>query len=448
MSEFLRDILEEHLEEADFLFGQRRAALFDDVYDLADLAELEERLLAHVDGLVVAGEEGWELLAPKLTGEDAGEAFTAALAALASNRKERREAVLAALPGASEDGLPGLVAALQLIEARDLHEPLRELVAEAEAPLAAAVIDILAFWRHGLVPEELRRILASEDAPIRRAGLRAAAAMGWTQFAGECAAALADDDPQPCGEAVACAWTLGHEDALRTVREQLAAGETAAADLQIWLGLGGESRDGALLAAGLQNEELARGAVVALGWLGDPGRIDDLVALLGDPGRAELWRAVAAAIVRITGVDLRVEGLLAEGPPPDPESEPGTEPEPEPETDEEAPDESAGSDEEQEEEDDFAEPLEDPDEDLPWPDPDRLTAWWQEARSGFVAGRRLRYGRPFDRAAVVSVLKAGGMGERQWAARELARLTPGEPLLETRALAWHQNRRMARISVG
>ena len=36
--EFLRDILEEHLEEADFLYTQRRNALSYDDYDLADLA--------------------------------------------------------------------------------------------------------------------------------------------------------------------------------------------------------------------------------------------------------------------------------------------------------------------------------------------------------------------------------------------------------------------------
>lgn len=435
MSEFLRDILEEHLEEADFLFGQRQAALGDDVYDLADLAGLEERLLAHVDGLVVAGPEGWALLEPKLTGDDPGEAFAAALAALASGVKERREAVLAALPAASADALPGLTAALQLIEARDLHEPLREIVGAAEAPVAAAVIEILAFWRHGLAPEELEHILASEDPLIRCAGLRAAAAMGWTGFGERCAAELAGEDAELQAQAVRCGWTLGRADALQTVRTKLAAGDPAAADLQIWLGLGGDPRDGKLLSAGLENEELARGAVVALGWLGDPGRIDELVALLGRPERADLWRIVAAAIVRITGVDLGAERLLADGPPTEPQAETGSEAEPE------TADETA-------DEDDFADPPLDPDEDLSWPDPDRLAAWWQEHGAEFPAGTRLRSGRPFDRQAVLNVLQTGGLGERQLAACELAHLAPGTALLETRALAWHQNRRMARISAG
>lgn len=437
--EFLRDILEEHLEEADFLYGQRQAALFDDVYDLAGLAELEERLLAHIDGLVVAGDEGWEMLEPKLAGDDPGEAFAAALAALASGVKERRDAVLAALPGASEDALPGLTAALQLIEARDLHEPLRELVAEAAAPVAAAVIDILAFWRHGLAPEELQHILASDEPLIRCAGLRAAAALGWTQFAGECATALAGDDETLRAEAAGCAWTLGHAGALQTVREKLAAGDESAAELQIWLGLGGDRSDGKLLAAGLQNADLARGAVMALGWLGDPDRLDDLVALLRDPERAGLWRQIAAAIVRTTGVDLGAAGLLAEGPPAEPE-----EAEPEAAA---TPDEADETDEADEAADDFADSAADPDEDLPWPDPDRLAEWWQANRTRFGSGRRLRWGREFDRKAVLAVLQRGGMGERQWAARELARLGPGSPMLETRALAWNQNRRMARISV-
>lgn len=428
--EFLRDILEEHLEEADFLYGQRQAALLDDVYDLAGLAELEERLLAHIDGLVVAGEEGWELLEPKLTGDVEGEAFTAALAALASGVQERREAVLAALPKATEDALPGLTAALQLIETRDLHEPLRELVAEAEAPVAAAIIDILAFWRHGLAPEELAHILASDEPRVRCAGLRAAAAMGWTQFAGECAAVIDDPDGDATlrAEAIGCAWTLGHAGALQTVREKLAAGDESVAELQIWLGLGGDRGDGKLLAAGLGNADLARGAVIALGWLGDPERLDDLVALLQDAERNHLWRQIAAAIVRVTGVDLREAGLLADDP------VTGAK-------------ESGESDETDAGEDDFADLSTDPDEDLPWPDPDRLAEWWQANRSGFGTGRRLRWGREFDRTAVLAVLQGGGMGERQWAARELARLDAGSAQLETRALAGNQNRRMTRISV-
>ena len=69
----LLDILEEHLEEADFLWQQRENALADRVYTLNDLAELKERLLAHLNGLVLAEKHGWDLLQPKLAGGKVGE---------------------------------------------------------------------------------------------------------------------------------------------------------------------------------------------------------------------------------------------------------------------------------------------------------------------------------------------------------------------------------------
>src|SRR3989304_1971049 len=80
----LIDILEEHLEEADFLWQQRQNALYDRVYNLNDLAELEERLLAHLDGLVLGEKEAWKLLEPKLSNGEEGEVFSAAFVALDS----------------------------------------------------------------------------------------------------------------------------------------------------------------------------------------------------------------------------------------------------------------------------------------------------------------------------------------------------------------------------
>ena len=49
----LLDIVEEHLEEADFLWSHRQSVLPDRGSTLYRLAELEERLLAHLGGLVL-----------------------------------------------------------------------------------------------------------------------------------------------------------------------------------------------------------------------------------------------------------------------------------------------------------------------------------------------------------------------------------------------------------
>ena len=425
--EFLRDILEEHLEEADFLYTQRRSALSDDDYDLDDLTDLEERLLAHIDGLIVAGDEAWELLSGLLSGGDEGEAFTAALVALGSGNKERRLELLTAFGKASEETLAGLREAFGLWGLGDLADPLRDLVSAAETETAAAVLDVLVFHRAGLTAEERAGVLESEESKIRIAGLRAAAAMGWQDFADRAAEFLSEDDAELVAEAVRAGFILGDDRGLKTCRALLAGGDASGAGLQIWLGLAGRCEDLALLSAGLDSDELGRGAAIALGWLGYPEAVDKLLEVLD---RTELARPIGEAVGRITGVDLAAAGLVL----PDQD-----------ETEEESADADAAP---EPEDDDFADPVEDPDEHLAWPDPEKLKAWWQENRANFKTGHRHRYGSDFDREALLGVLQSGGLAERHLVACELARMSPGDVLLETRSLAWAQNRRLVKISGG
>ena len=53
----LWDVVEEHFEEAAFLFGQWESSLYSARFDLAGLGKIEKRLEAHVDGLIVSGTE-------------------------------------------------------------------------------------------------------------------------------------------------------------------------------------------------------------------------------------------------------------------------------------------------------------------------------------------------------------------------------------------------------
>jgi hypothetical protein len=97
MSIIIIDIIEEHLEEADFLSRQRGNALGDRAYNLSRFSELEERLLAHLDVLVLAESDAWNLLKPKLTEGDRGEAYAAAFVALVSGEVAYRDELTKAL---------------------------------------------------------------------------------------------------------------------------------------------------------------------------------------------------------------------------------------------------------------------------------------------------------------------------------------------------------------
>jgi uncharacterized protein (TIGR02270 family) len=93
------DVIEEHLDEATYLYGEWRRAFDSPLYTLGELARgLEERFFAHWDGLVVGGAPVAEqLLMPLLGGEQEAEAERLVVAALALLDQGRGKAVVKAL---------------------------------------------------------------------------------------------------------------------------------------------------------------------------------------------------------------------------------------------------------------------------------------------------------------------------------------------------------------
>src|SRR6266853_363233 len=92
--ELVPAVLDQHAEDAAFLWLTRDNAARAPHYSLADLVKLDDRVEAHVDGLRVAGDDGWTLALDELKHPEAGEYFAAMVLALESGRKEKIAAVL------------------------------------------------------------------------------------------------------------------------------------------------------------------------------------------------------------------------------------------------------------------------------------------------------------------------------------------------------------------
>src|SRR5436309_12104413 len=80
-------------------------------YTLADLAKLDGRVEAHLDGLRIAGEEGWQLCRKELAWKEPGEVFAAAVLAFESGEESRIKEVLE-VGTKSPELVRGLVSAL------------------------------------------------------------------------------------------------------------------------------------------------------------------------------------------------------------------------------------------------------------------------------------------------------------------------------------------------
>ena len=118
-------MLTSHADEAAFLWVLRDAAVGAPHYKLEHLARLDNRVEAHIDGLRVAGEAGWELALEQLGYEEAGEVFAAGVLALESRDPARIDRVLEVAERVPETAR-GFVSALGWVEQAHLQGTVRE----------------------------------------------------------------------------------------------------------------------------------------------------------------------------------------------------------------------------------------------------------------------------------------------------------------------------------
>jgi uncharacterized protein (TIGR02270 family) len=87
----------------------------------------------------------------------------------------------------------------------------------------------------------------------------------------------------------------------------------------------------------------------------------------------------------------------------------------------------------------------DSDDELPWPDLERIHAWWDANHSRFQSGARHFMGEPPTVLHCRKVLREGFQSQRIAAAEHLNLLQPGTPLFNVAAPAWRQQRWLAEV---
>jgi uncharacterized protein (TIGR02270 family) len=80
----------------------------------------------------------------------------------------------------------------------------------------------------------------------------------------------------------------------------------------------------------------------------------------------------------------------------------------------------------------------DRDSGLDWPDPERVTRWWEANRRSFSTRVRIFMGAPLTSGHCLKILREGYQRQRIAAAQYLCLLNPGTPLINTNAPAWRQ----------
>ncbi|HWA97947.1 MAG TPA: TIGR02270 family protein [Pirellulales bacterium] len=410
MTESIANIVAQHAEEAAFLWLLRDAAAVAPHYALEDLARLDGRLDAHLEGLRVAGADGWSALASELEKGQPGEVFACAAVALASGDAAKLDQVVETAVAAPPLGR-AVVAALGWLPTKTAMARLQPLLASSHA--AVRPIALAGAVAHRQHPgAALEAALKQPEPALRSVALRAVGKLGALKHLPEARAALKSSD-------VACrfaaAWTLGllappDRDVMRTLQDTVLDVPRWRDDaLQVLMRRVDVAGGGKWLAACFEKPELQRLAIIGFGYLGDPAAVPRLIEVMKQPALA---RVAGEAFCAITGLHLQYDRLEAA----------------KPAGFEAGPTESPA--------DDAVEP--DPDESLPWPDQAKVARWWSEHSSRFAPGVRHLLGKPISVEGLAHALAVGRQRQRAAAAVELAIRRPGTPLFEVRAPGFRQ----------
>ncbi|MDC0669993.1 TIGR02270 family protein [Nannocystis radixulma] len=401
----LWDVLEEHLDEAEFLWGQWEQSLVAPNYTLEEVeTTVEPRLFAHLDGLVIGGAAAAErLLVPALESDESTRVSAAAFALLLGPVESALDTLFTVLQDLPEQR-PGLVRAFACSDRADLVPRLQACLSDVDEAIVAAAAEALLF-RDEPVSDALSVLLASDDPAARSLGLRALAGeANGAAHVRAIHAGLADDDPRVVDAAISAGLLLAPAPTWTRVR---ARAEEPDGDLALLLlALRGQAGDHAAVAALLADPSRRPAAIHALGHVGAPEWVDACLEWLDDAAAGPL---VGEMMQALTSVALEDEGLTL-----------------------------AVEDESLEHT---------PEDDLPRPDPLPTMQWWLRRRAQYEDGQRYLHGRPRTRAEVLEGLTSGPMRRRPALLLDLQLAAPRGVLLrlQPRAPAARQREQLTEL---
>jgi hypothetical protein len=145
---YIPDLLNFHLEELEFLWGQRRLALHSRRYFLRDFLHLNERLEAHIQGLLAVPDVLPDLLLPQLfAAESRDSVFAAACPLLRLAKLELTEQMLKCFEQADALVLTGFRDAFSFAPMGQFVNGLKRILSEGEPLYAAHAATALANLR-------------------------------------------------------------------------------------------------------------------------------------------------------------------------------------------------------------------------------------------------------------------------------------------------------------
>ncbi|ATB41055.1 hypothetical protein CYFUS_006517 [Cystobacter fuscus] len=295
--DWLRDILEEHVEELTALWPRRPRAWRTPGFSVRALRQLDERIDAHTDALALAGEDAIPLVDPLLGSEDPNEVLTATHAMLRMGDKAITQRVREAFEQAAADVLQSFAFALARARA-DTGPDEGPTIQHSVASLYARAL------RGSLAsPDPLLRLLAHEDAAVRERAWHTLAMFGPKRrldVRREVTATMKDEPFVRRAALKAAAW-MRQPWLLDELRRLVDSTGTVRRDALELLAVLGKPEDMFRIRAAVSDIALGPTRFELVGWFGHPALVEVLFPAMEEE---EPLTAAAAAMAfrRITGV--------------------------------------------------------------------------------------------------------------------------------------------------
>jgi uncharacterized protein (TIGR02270 family) len=430
------DVVEEHLDEAEFLFDQFERALDSSTLTLMNVAKgLEERLLAHLDGLLVGGVPVYErLLKPSLAEPDPGQPRRITAAAMVAIEGGQFEGIWPAMGHDEAVVRDAVVRAGGLAgEARFERWVANRLAESITLVQRASLLGVIA--RRGLEPPAaLIEWLQSDDLALVRAAAQAARHADPSRHMGVIEWRLDHDDDIVQEAALIAAWTWGSRLA-PAVCERWALDPVTprALPMALYAAMGGPAEH-EHLAALLARTSHRSAALFALGFSGSVAQVQRLLDYLHaeEPRTAKL---AAQAIATIVGVNLLDDAFAM--PPPKEATRPAGEDAPAKDDEEDARALPPLADDDLEADLGLL-----PEDGLPMPNASAIRRFCEDAAARMDHGRRYLGGQEFRAEAAVDYLASAPLRRRHVIGVALAIRTQGAARVDTRGLAANQRRQL------
>jgi uncharacterized protein (TIGR02270 family) len=404
------DIIDQHAEEAAFLWNLRHTAVSAPHYNLQDLADLDERVEAHIDGLRIAGEYGLEVCMKNLEYKEAGEIFAASVLALENDDADRLETLYQIVESTPET-IPGLISAFGWVQPDQLQGKVNALLISQKSLWRRIGISVCAI--HRVDPGHyLESSIKDDDIDLSCRAIRAAGELGRKDLKPLLLRIVEGDDSKRPFWSSWSAVLLGDRGTGLAQLKRIAGQKNKYQMLALPLAMRilDKNEIKKMIGGLAQQQDSLRVAVIASGLSGDPAYIPWLIQQLEI---AAVARVAGEAMSLVMGVDIAyqdLEGEWPEGFKAGPIGHP--------------------------EDDDVAM---DPDEDLPWADPALMAQWWAQHQQDFIPDNRYLLGKPVSEKQCNVVLRTGFQRQRKVAALDL--MQSGAILFETRAIGkWQQQR--------